>query len=197
MVFYPILGGVGYAGGLETTATMDVNGQLNAFLTILPTNINGISSSGTNDINASTGDLGCHVQSINVSVNAGRDSILELGRRYPYSRFMTFPCAVTTEISIIATDMDTLIAQEAGATLTAAQALVNNQGDNTLYQTIKLRAKEGTWINLGTLNKCQSVSFGGGNTDGSNSILTYSYITYDNYFISHPSDPSPPSTWPY
>jgi hypothetical protein len=181
MIFYPILNGAGYTGGLETVTTLDVNGQSNAFLTILPPDIPGISASGTNDINATTGDFGCHIQNITASVNAGRDAILELGRKYPYYRFMSFPVAVTCEISIIATNVDNNIATEQG---------LDGLGDNLLNRTIKLRAREGSWLNLGTQNKCQSVSFGGGGADGGNSTLTYSYITYDQYYFAHPEDPS-------
>lgn len=191
LIFYPILGGVGYAGGLENGSTLDVNGQVIAFYTILPANINGISTSGTNVYTPSSDSFNCHVQSISVSVNAGRDAVYELGHRFPYYRFMNFPIAVTTEITIIATDLDTLTATEAG---------LDGQGDNSLYQTIKVRSKEGTWIDLGTNNKCQSVSFGGGNADGGNATLTYSYINYDQMLVSHPQDPSIGQgniRWPY
>lgn len=190
MIFYPILGS-GYAGTLERSTALDINGQLNAFLTILPADLPGISSSGTNDISASTGDFGCHIQSASVSVSAGRDSILELGRKFPYFRFMNFPVQVTSEFSIIATNLDTNNATEAG---------IDGQGNNVINRTIKLRSKDGTWIDLGTQNKLQSVSFGGGNADGGNATLSYSYITYDAYLIAHPMDPSNgvgSVVWPY
>lgn len=180
-VFYPILGGIGYAGGLEQTHTTDINGQIVAFYSILPPDLPGISASGTNDISPTTGDFGCHIQDISVSVNANRDAVYELGKRFPYFRFMNFPVAVNTNISIMSTNLDTNIASEAG---------LDGQGNDVLNRTIKIRSKEGTWIDLGTQNKCQSVSFGGGNADGGNATLTYSYITYSTYLVSHPADPS-------
>jgi hypothetical protein len=189
MIFYPILGGSGYAAGLETGSTLDVNGQLNAFLTILPPDIPGISTSGTN--NYVNGDFQAHITSITCNVNAGRDSVLELGRRFPYFRFVNFPVAVNCEISVIASQTDPLTASEAG---------IDGQGNDIVNRTIKLRAREGTWINLGTTNKCQSVSYTGGNADGGNVTTTFSYITYNNYTVSHPSDPSNGSggvIWPY
>ena len=83
MIFYPILvsGIPGYTQ--ERGATLDENGQLVAFLTILPKDIPGISSSGTND-RTSDGQFGAHLQSITCSTNVGRDAILELGRKEPY-----------------------------------------------------------------------------------------------------------------
>ncbi len=181
MIFYPILAAADPNFGKETSTALDVNNQLNAFLTILPPDITGISSSGTNFIQASTSDFNAHIQSITVSINAGRDSILELGRKFPYFRFVNFPVAVTTEVTVIASDCDLLAASEAG---------LDGQGNNTVNRTIKLRAREGTWIDLGTHNKCQSVSFTGGNADGGNVTTTYSFITYNDYLIAHPNDPS-------
>ena len=191
MIFQPILNGVGYAGGLETTTGLDTNGQLKAFLTILPPEVTGISASGTNDISPTTGDFGCHIQSINVSVAAGREAVLELGKKYPYFRFVNFPTAVTCEISIIGTQADVFNASEAG---------FDGQGNNTPYRTIKLRAREGLWIDLGTANKCTSVSMAGGDAGGGNVSLTYSYTNYNQYLISHPADPSVLNgnlVWPY
>lgn len=192
MIFFPVLTASGStAYTLERSQTLDVNGQVNAFLTILPPDVVGISTSGTNDVFANTGDFGCHIQNITVTVNAGRDAVYELGKKFPYFRFMQFPLSVTTEITTIAGNLDTLQATEAG---------LDGQGNNVLNRTIKLRCLEGTWIDLGTQNKCQSVSFGGGNADGGNDNLTYSYITYNTYLVSHPQDPSNGQgsvRWPY
>lgn len=190
LIFYPILA-TGYAATLEQGTGLDVNGQLNAFLTILPVDIPGISSSGTNDISPSTGDFGAHVQSISVSVAAGRDAVLELGKRFPYARFVNFPTAVNTEITVIASQTDPFTATEAG---------LDGQGNDTLYRTIKLRSREGTWINLGYNNKCSSVSFTGGDAQGGNASQTFSYINYNQYLVSHPADPSNGQgavIWPY
>lgn len=188
MIFFPILGGSGYAAGLENGHLLDVNGQVNAFLTILPPDVVGISSSGTNDV--VNGDFSSHIQSITTSVNVGRDTVLELGRKFPYFRFVNFPVPVTTEIVVIASNVDSLTASEGG---------LDGQGNNTLNRTIKLRSREGTWIDLGPNNKCQSVSFGGGNADGGNVQTTYSFLTYNQYTITHPADPSNANgiVWPY
>lgn len=181
MIFYPILTG-SYMPGYtqERAVTLDANGQVAAFLTILPPDIPGISSSGTND-RTSDGQYGAHIQSITTSVNLGRDSILELGRKEPYFRFANFPVEVNTDITFIATQGENVQALELG---------VNANGDNLIDRSIRLRAREGTFINLGTKNKLSSTNYGGGDTGGGQVAVTYSYRTYNDYTVTHPADPS-------
>lgn len=181
MIFYPIITGVGIPGyAQERTTTLDSNGQLIAFLTILPPDIPGISSSGTNDRD-SGGQFGAHVTSINTSVNLGRDSILELGRKEPYFRFANFPVEVSTDITITSTQGEMVNATELGTT---------SDGNNLVNRTIKLRAREGTFIDLGTKNKLSSLSYTGGDAGGGQVAVTYSYKTYNDYTVTHPRDPS-------
>lgn len=187
MIFYPVLTG-SYMRGYtqERGSALDVNGQVVAFLTILPPDIPGISSSGTNDRD-STGQFGAHIQSINTSVNLGRDSILELGRKEPYFRFANFPVEVNTDITFVATQGESVNALELGT---------NANGDNLVARSIKLRAREGTFIDLGTQNKLSSTTYGGGDTGGGQVSVTYSYRTYNDYTVTHPADPSN-LTYPY
>lgn len=185
MIFYPILAGSGYAATLENSASLDVNGQLNAFLTILPPEV-GVSSSGTNDRDI-TGNFLAHLQSITATCNVGRDMILELGRKEPYFRFAQFPIQVTCEISTVALQADAINATELG---------YDGMGNNLTKRTIKLRTREGTWIDLGTENKLQTVSFQGGGTDGGQVTTTYSFLTYNDFKVVHPQDPAG-FVWPY
>lgn len=188
MIFYPILTGSYMAGYSQERGTaLDVNGQVIAFLTILPPDINGISSSGTNDRD-SNGQFGAHITSITCSTNVGRDAILELGRKEPYFRFANFPVEVTSEITIIGTDNDNIQATELG---------VRGDGNNLYDRSIRLRAREGTFIDLGIKNKLTGTTYGGGDTGGGQVSITYSYRTLNDYTVTHPQDPSPTITYPY
>lgn len=188
VIFWPI--GAGPAG-LETANTLDVNGQVAAFLTILPPDIPGISTSGTNNI-GSDGQFACHVQTISVSANLGRDSIYELGRKGPYTRFVAWPVDVTTDIEITGIKWDNISATVDPSVYTTGP----NAGDNTVNRTIRVRNREGTFINCGTNNRLQNTSYTGGDTGGGNVAIKYTYQTSNDLTISHPQDPSH-MAWPY
>lgn len=150
----------------------DSNGQCtDIHATILPRNVPGISSSGTND--KSGDDYKCHIQSINVSADFGREAIFELGRKAPYFRYITFPVDVTCDIELISISGDWVNAQE-----TTSQS----------PQTINLALREGTRINLGTKNKLASVSYNGGDTGGGNVTMTFSYQNQSTLTVQHWND---------
>lgn len=167
-----------------TVATLDANNQVNASstnpFTVLPADIAGISSSGINHQSADGTNYSCAVQNINVSVNLGRDQILELGRKTPYFRFVTFPVEVTSEIEVLSKSGDWVTAKEVG---------IYSDGNNTRSATIKVALQDGTFINLGTENRLTNISIGGGDTGGGNQTITYSFSTYNDYTITHPQDP--------
>ncbi len=186
-IFYPVGHG---SPASENSATLDVNGQVVAFLTILPPDIDGISSSGTNDRAVQTGgvfDFNSHIQNVTVSCSAGRDAVLELGRKDPYFRFINFPVQVTCEVTTIAGEADNSNATELG---------LDGFGNNLVNRSIRIRVLEGTFIDLGTNCKLQSVSFQGGGTDGGQVNTTYSFITYNVFTVTHPQDPMG-FVWPY
>jgi len=164
-------------------ATTDVNGQVVALTTVLPTDIYGISSSGTNPVLSGSG---AHVQGITISADLGRDQLFELGRRFPFFRYVTFPVQVTTEISVLGTKWDGISATEAGGENGAPA------GSNLKNQSIRVYVDDGTFISCGTKNKLSSVSYGGGDatTGGGNVTLTYRYITYNDLTVKHPADPT-------
>lgn len=167
-----------------TVGTLDVNGQVNATSsapsTILPPDIAGISSSGTNEpTSAANLEYKASLQSINVSVNLGREQILELGRKSPYFRYVTFPVEVTSEIEVISKSGDWINAEENG----------QYDGNNTREATIKVALQDGTFIDLGTKNRLTSITIGGGDTGGGNQTITYNFSTYNDYTIYHPQDP--------
>lgn len=154
---------------------LDANSQVAATdATILPPDIEGISSSGTNFTN-SDGVHGAHIQNITVSADLGRDNINELGKKSPYFRFVNFPVEVTTEIEVITTQGD--------------QITVLEEASNLTDRSIRIKMEEGLFMNLGTKNKLASVSYGGGDAGGGNATVTYSYTTFNDLIITHPQDP--------
>lgn len=163
---------------------VDANGQIVALATILPTDIYGISSDGSNPLASGTDHA--HVQSITISTDLGRDVINELGVKAPYHRYVTFPTEVTTEISVIGTKWDGISATEAGGNNGA------EIGSNLKNQSIRVYTKEGTFVTTGTKNKLASVAYGGGDAGGGggNVTLTYRYSTFNELTVKHPADPT-------
>lgn len=142
-----------------------------------PTEVPGISASGTNDQTANV--LGAHVQRASVTTNLGREALYELGRKGPYFRYVTFPVEVRTEIEVLSTNGDQITALEDNDT-------------NVTDQTIIISTTEGTLLDLGTKNKLQSVTYGGGNAgqNGGNDTITFTYVNYNDLTLTHPQDPS-------
>ena len=150
--------------------------------TLLPSGaggIAGISSSGTNDKTADV--YGAHVSSLSVSVDFGRSNINELGRRGPYFRFVDYPTEVTSEVSIISTTGDLVEATEAG---------VAGDGNNLYNQKIFIALEDSTTIDLGEQNKLSNVTYGGGDANGGNVEVTYSYTTFNDFTVAQGHDPA-------
>jgi len=195
IIFNPILGASDPNYAKEFSGTLDVNKQSLAFFTNLPPDIEGISSSGTNDQTLSQGQFNAHINNITISCNAQRPLILELGRKEPYYRFMNFPVPVTAAITTVSRLGNQVSATELGS---------DGLGNNLSNRSIRVRVREGTWIDLGHKNKLQSCTYAGGDTTGGQVNCTYSYITYNDFLVSHPQDPSNANAglgggcvWPY
>lgn len=138
----------------------------------LPTEIPGLDVSGHNiDVN---GKFGAAVQNITISTDLGREELLELGRKGPYFRYVNFPVDVNTEIEIISKSGDLIDALESE--------------ENITNQTIYIKLEEGSIFDLGSRNKLQSTSMGGGSTGGEPGSVTYSY-TGNTLTVSHPQAP--------
>lgn len=164
---------------------VDVNGMSNAWKTILPTDIFGTSSDGSNPTNPD-GSYRVPVQSITISTDLGREQIFELGRKSPYHRYVTFPVEVRSEIEVLALKMDNISADEAGGHNGAPV------GSNLKNQTIRVRTRDGTMIDTGKKNKLTTVAWNGGDAGGGGGNVTnrFSYVTYNELYITHPQDPS-------
>jgi hypothetical protein len=176
------LAGVVATGILALPITLDVNSQVNAdnIVSILPPDIDGINSSGLNTKRAD-GTYNCHVQSVTVSVDLNRIALEELGRKAPYFRAVQFPVQVTCAITINNVKWDGFSGTELGQL---------SNGNNLTNRTIKVKCQESTYLNLGTNNKLSSIDYNAGDTGGSQSTITYNYLTFNDLIVKHSADPN-------
>ena len=142
-----------------------------------PTDIPGITSSGTNVL---AGDaFGAHLQTVTISVDLGLEDLNELGQRNPYARPATFPVEITTAIDVTSSDGDRV------------DALADPVGGfNLTDQEIIVKMREGTVVDLGTKNKLASVSYGGGDAGGGNVVTTFNFSNFNILTATHPRDPA-------
>lgn len=150
----------------------DANGTVSGIGTVLPQDIYGVSGSGTND--KTSGEYGVHVTGFSANASLGREAIFELGRKAPYFRYVQFPVEVTTEITVISVSGDFVNARE--------------EAQNLSDRTIRLHMREGLVLNMGKKNKLQTVGSSGGDTDGGNEELTYTYVNQNDLEVYHPQD---------
>lgn len=116
---------------------------------------------------------GSKIQSISMSMDLGREEIYSLGARLPYTRFVNFPVEVTCDIECVANTGDMVGAIESEETCANPKALVDKQ--------IKVVLCDGSFFDLGSKNKLQTVNYEGGDTGGGNATVTYSYLTYSHF----------------
>lgn len=172
-----------------TGITSDANGAVDhPDVSVLPTEIFGISRSGTNPTTVA-GKFDAHISNISTSVSFNRETINELGRRGPYNRSITFPVEVTTQIGMTATEGDLTTQIEAGAFGSVGTGVCTADRTNVRNRTIRLVTCDGTRIYLGTKNKLSSVSYEGGDAGGGNVNVTYNYSTQNVFTVMHQNDP--------
>lgn len=182
------------ATGTSINAGNDVNGTTaNPDLTILPPEVDGISTNGENEKTGA--DFNAHIQSIAISTDLGREELNELGRRGPYHRYATFPVEVTCSIEAISTKGDSVSATEGGIFSTSTSQCADG-GSNLKDRTIRLATCGGVRIYLGAKNRLSSVDFGGGSTDGGNDTNTYNFTNFNILTVMAEYDPTTNgSTW--
>lgn len=144
-----------------------------------PTVIPGITSSGTNP---ESGDgYSAHIQTVTISTDLGRTELFELGIRKPYFRYVEFPVEVTCAIDVTSSEGDQVdaAADPAG-------------GTNLTDESIVVRMRDGTTINLGSKNKLASVTYGGGDAGagGGNATCTYNFSNFNSLTVTHGQDPA-------
>jgi len=140
---------------------------------LFPTELPGITSSGTNP--ESGGAFASHIQTVTVTADLGRTDLFELGRKSEYYKYADFPVEVTTTIDMTETDD--------GDNVDAAA-----EADNTTDQTIKVKTLDNTQLYMGTKNRLQSVSRTGGDATGGNVTLSYSYLGFNTLTVTNPTN---------
>lgn len=159
---------------------------------LLPKIIPGVDANGklANSTVAGTVASGfsAHIQSMNTSVNLGRESLNELGRRSPYFRYVKFPVEVTTEIEVLvggSTPCDFVSATQEGALDSTGGVNVDSESILIQLGQAGSAAHRDMIINLGKKNILTSVNYQGGGTDGGNSTATYSFRNFNNFTVLH------------
>lgn len=176
-----------FSGGFNNAdSPLNANGvnrrqHLDLSLSLFPKNIPGINASTGKNDTETTGGHKVHFQSIKISVNLGREQLLELGQRSPYFRYINFPVEVKCDFEVLAVKGDGIDCDENSE---------NNLGSGDVIYIVM---EEGTKIHLGSKNVLASVNQTGANASqrGGNLTKTYSYTTWNDWDCSHPQDPSP------
>ena len=152
---------------------------------LLPTEIQGISSSGTNEQNTD-GTYKAHIQSMSTKADIKREDLYELGRMGVYTKTVTYPIEVSCDIELISTSGDRISAVEDGIlnVSSAKCAVTGNLSD----QKIRIATCEGTRIYLGDNNKLSSVNYTGGDAGGGNVKTTFAYKTFNDFTVMHQYD---------
>ena len=167
----------------------DSNGAINhPDTTVMPCEIAGFAADGTNPTGVG-GQYGAHVSSFTASVSLGREDVLELGRRGPYFRAATFPVEVTSELQATAAEGDLVSALDGGIYGTGLGKCAS-AGTNTKDRTIRVVLCEGLRLYLGVRNRLQSVGYSGGDADGGNVTISYTYTNYNDFTVMHENDPA-------
>ncbi len=154
--------------------------------TILPPDVFGISTTGTNEKVGN--NFIAHISNISVSADLGREELFELGRKGPYTRVVTFPIEVTCEIETTSHSGDMVSATEAG--ILATDSDICRNANNLTDRTIRIAVCEGTRVYLGTKNKLASVNYTGGDAGGGNVSVSYSFTNFNDFTVMHPIDPN-------
>ncbi len=143
---------------------------------VLPTG-NGASATGYEQGGIPSG---MKIQSMNISMNLGRESIFKLGQRTPYYRYVNFPVEVTCEIETVAGDGDRVGVSGSSDVQCANPKALSNK-------SISIELCDGMKIDLGNKCKLTSVNYAGGDTGGGNATVTYSYQTFNTFTYSPPT----------
>lgn len=140
---------------------------------ILPPDIPGITSSGTNE---STGGIfGASLQNIRVSVDMGREGVKELGRKKDYYKYRSPTVIVTTEVEAICKTGDLVDAYDDGR-------------DNLTNREIRIKVREGLILDLGVKNKMESCGMAGLEAGGGNATMSFRFSNANYFTVTHFDD---------
>jgi len=172
-----------------TANTLDVNGMVaDADCTILPTEVDGISDSGTNEIQPD-GARSSDIQSITVSASVNRQRKNALGSFEPVCQIMQTPVEVTTEITVIPRTSGIASMTAIGILNTGNNDCTAGYQRNAKNQTIRIATCEGTRIYTGLKNKLRNQSYSGGEAGGQDVQVSYTYLTFGDFTVLHENDP--------
>jgi hypothetical protein len=175
------LAALGGSGGIQRREDVLFDSLTDGTVSLMPTDIPGITSSGTNEAHSNGVGLAARIQNISVSADLGRESLFELGKKSPFFRSAASSVEVTTEIETLAFDGDLVGATEAG---------VASGGNNLTDQQIIVVMRDSTKLNMGTQNKLASVTYGGADAGAGNATITYTYTTFNDLTVTHGNDPA-------
>ena len=116
-----------------------------------------------------------YLNSFSTSVDLGRESINQMGKRVPYYRYVSFPVDVTSDLEVVAVGGDNINAAE--------------ESQNLSNHSIQIVLDDSTVICLGNKNKTTSVSYGGGDAGGGNATITYSMTNSNDFVVLNSGDP--------
>jgi hypothetical protein len=169
-----------FLGGVQQRENVDME------LSILPLSIRGVTQSAVAGNNWANGAPKAHIQNVAISADFSKEALNELGQKSPYTRVSAAKITVSTEISVITTEGDFVNAYENGDP--AFDGTIN-EGNNTVNETMKFVLDETSTFDLGTKNRLNSITYGGGDADGGNVTTTYSYTNINALDITHAQDP--------
>ena len=171
------------AAGL-TNAHRDLSGMTGAFVSVdtQPTEANEAA-----------------ITSATISVDFGREQINVLGQKLPYYRYVTFPVEVTCELEVLARGADNVDALPEANNINERRLEFFIEPVEELKSPIETYDKTAggdtastdaiAHFDLGSKNKLTSVTWGGGDTGGANSTITYSYRNFNDLKVtSHRPD---------
>jgi hypothetical protein len=169
------------SGGVNRRENVKMGADGSVFPSELPGMTNYGGGSGRNILTGT--EYGAHLQSISINVDFNREELFELGRRGPYFRFINYPVEVTSEFVVTSASGDMINATE-DVTVGGCSS-----SDNLQDGAIVLKMCEGLVVDCGTANKLASVSVTGGDANGGNMEVTYSYTNFNVMAVYHPQDP--------
>ena len=166
------------SGGIQQKENIRFTGT---FPTLLPTDIAGITSSGTMPYVG--GCPSVPVQSISINCDLNREAVYQLGCRGAYARYAQFPVDVTCEISVLSQSGDKVVVTEAGT-------FDGCDYSNAPVQRIRVATQAGLVVDLGNKLKLSSIATQYGGADGGNTTYTLTYTGKSVLSVFHPNDPS-------
>lgn len=166
------------SGGVQVKENIVFTGT---YPTLLPTDIAGVTSSGT--VPVSNGCPTVPIQSISISAELNRETVNELGCRGAYARYASFPIDVTCEIVVLSQSGDDVSITELGT-------FDGCDYSNASPQRIRVCTTDGLVVDLGDKVKLSSVASQWGGADGGNTTYTLTYTGKSVLSVFHPNDPT-------